>query len=220
MPLITVCDCDERCRSSDLKSSPCPLVSLLGYNCIHWSQASGSPAQTAGSGRSGPGPHGVRSGRGRFRAGEIGCRRRSEAASSRWLRRCSRRRALVTATSASTGAIMSAVASSVRCSTVGRRAGAGACDQVTVTDSHHPALRIAPAASARRQCPRDSCTCCRQSPWLSRGREREEASSMHTLCARPCPRSPPSWSGGDRRMSRCVATQPDRLGGHRPAGPG
>jgi len=29
-------------------------------------------------------------------------------------------------------------------------------DQVTVTDSHHPALRTAP--SSRRQCPRENCT--------------------------------------------------------------
>jgi len=136
---------------------------------------------------SGTGPHGVLLGRGSCRAAETSCRRRSDAISSRWFRRCSRRLALVTATSASTGAIMSAAASSVRCSTAGRRSGAGACDQVTVTDSHHPALRMAPAASSRRQRPRDSCVCCCQSPWLSRSRERPEASCMYTLCARrPC----------------------------------
>ena len=78
---------------------------------------------------------------------------------------------LVTATSASTGAIMPAAAASARGSTAGRRSGAGADDQVTVTDSHHPALRMAPAGSSRRQCPRDSCTCRGQSPWLSRGTE-------------------------------------------------
>jgi hypothetical protein len=54
---------------------------------------------------------------------------------------------LVTATSASTRAIRSAAAASTRCSPAGRRSGAGAGDQVTVTDSHHPGLRMAPAAS-------------------------------------------------------------------------
>jgi hypothetical protein len=44
-------------------------------------------------------------------------------------------------------AIMSSVVSSVRRSTAGRRSGAGAGDQVTVTDSRHPALRMAPDAS-------------------------------------------------------------------------
>jgi hypothetical protein len=53
---------------------------------------------------------------------------------------------LVTATSASTGAIMSAAAASARCSTAGRRSGVGAGDQVKVTDFRHPALRMAPAA--------------------------------------------------------------------------
>jgi len=49
--------------------------------------------------------------------------------------------------------------------------------------SHHPALRMASAASSRRQCPRDSWTCC-QRPWLSRGREWPEASRISPLCAR------------------------------------
>lgn len=112
-----------------------------GYHC----PVQGTVART--------GPHRVRSGRGCFRVAQTCYRRRSEATSRRWFRRCSRRLALVTATSASTGAIMSAAASSVRCSTAGRRAGPGAGDQVMVTDSHHPALRMAPVASARRQCP-------------------------------------------------------------------
>jgi len=107
--------------------------------------------------------HGVRSDRG-------SCRRRDATGSTR-CRRCSRRLVLVTAISASTGAIRSAAAASARCSTAGRRSGAGVGDQVTVTDSHHPALRMAPAESSRRQCPRDTCTWCCQSPWLSRGRE-------------------------------------------------
>lgn len=90
----------------------------------------------------------------------------------------------MTAASASTGVIMSAAAASARCSVAGRRSGAGGGDQVTVTDSHHPALRMVPDASSRRQCPRDSCTCCCQSPRLSGSRERLEASCMYTLCAR------------------------------------
>ena len=67
---------------------------------------------------------------------------------------------LVIATSARTGAMMSVAAASARGSTAGRRSGAGAGDQVT--DSYHPALRMAPAASSRRQCPRDSWTCCQR----------------------------------------------------------
>ena len=58
----------------------------------------------------------------------------------------------------------------------------GTGNQVTVTDSHHPALRMAPAACSRRQCPRDSWTCC-QRPWLSRGREWPEGSRIGPLCA-------------------------------------
>jgi len=152
----------------------------------------------------GRGRHGVWSGRGSCRAAGAGRRRRSEATSSRWFRRCSSRLALVTATSASTGAIIPAAASSVRCSMAGRRAGTGAGGQVTVTDSHHPALRMAPAASSRRQCPRDRCTCCCQCPWLSRSGERPEASCMDILCARLLSLVTMTWSGGDRRMARCV----------------
>jgi hypothetical protein len=183
MPLVTVRDRDERCRSSNHKSSSCPLVSppdiaiSAGLGPVNRQCKPSAPACP------GPGPHGVRSDRGSSRAAETSCRRRSEATSSRWFRRCSRRLALVTAASASTGAIMLAAASSVRCSMAGRRSGAGAGDQVTVTDSHHPALRMAPAASSRRQCPRASCICCCQSLWLSRSRERSEASCMDTLCA-------------------------------------
>ena len=78
---------------------------------------------------------------------------------------------------------MPAAAASARGRTAGRRSGAGAGAQVTVTDSHHPALRVAPTASSRRQCPRDSCTCRGQSSWLPRGREWPEASCIGTLCA-------------------------------------
>ena len=165
------------------KGSWCPLASPPGIAASAGLRPVNRQHKPLDPACPGPGPHGVRSGRGSSRAAETGCRRRSDATRSRWFRRCSRRLALVTATSASTGAIMPAAAPSVRCSTAGRRSGAGAGDQVTVTDSHHPALRMAPAASSRRQCPRDSCTCC-QSPWLSRGRERPEASCMYTLCVR------------------------------------
>ena len=48
---------------------------------------------------------------------------------------------------------MSAAAASARCSAAGRRSGASAGDQITVTDSRHPALRMAPAASSHRPCP-------------------------------------------------------------------
>jgi hypothetical protein len=62
---------------------------------------------------------------------------------------------------------MPAAASSTRCSTAGRRSGAGAGDHVTVTDSHHPALlrntiigilhlhRIPNIAAQLRSCHRD-----------------------------------------------------------------
>ena len=66
---------------------------------------------------------------------------------------------------------MSAAAVSARCSTAGRRPGTGAGNHVTVTDSHYPALRMAPRASSRRQWPRASCTCCCQNPRLSPGKE-------------------------------------------------
>ena len=129
-----------------------------------------------------PGLHGVRSGRGSSRGAETSWRRRTDTTGSPrcpgWIRRLM----LVIATSARTGAIMSVAAASARGSTAGRRSGAGAGDQVTVTDSHHPALRMAPAASSRRQCPRDSWTCCPR-PWLPRGREWPEGSRIGPLCA-------------------------------------
>jgi len=57
---------------------------------------------------------------------------------------------------------------SARCHSRGRCPGV-AGDQVTVTASHHPTLQMAPSASSRRQCPRDSCTRCsshsRWFPW-------------------------------------------------------
>ena len=121
-------------------------------------------------------------GRGSSRGAETSRRRRTDTTGSPrcpgWIRRLM----LVIATSARTGAIMSVAAASARGTTSGRRSGAGAGDQVTVTDSHHPALRMAPAASSRRQCPRDSWTCC-QRPWLSRGREWPEGSRIGPLCA-------------------------------------
>ena len=184
MPFVTVRDSDERCRSPDRKSSSCALASPPGIAVSAGLRPVNRQHKPLDPACPGPSPHGVLSGRGSSRAAEASCRRRSDATRSRWFRRCSRRLALVTATSASTGTIMPAAAPSVRCSTAGWRSGAGAGDQVTVTDSHHPALRMAPATSSRRQCPRDSCTCCCQSPWLSRSRERPEASCMYTLCAR------------------------------------
>lgn len=117
----------------------------------------------------GPGFYGGQPERGSSRSAGTGCRSR-DTARRRWSRRCSSRLVLVTATSASTGMIMSAAAASVRARMAGRRSGAGAGDQVTVTDSHRPALLMAPPASSRRQCPRDSRTCCGQRAWLSRGR--------------------------------------------------
>jgi len=130
----------------------------------------------------GTGPHGARSGRGCSRGAETSWRRRTDTTGSPRCPRCARRLMPVIAASARTGAIMSAAAASARGSMAGRRSGAGAGDRVTVTGSCHPALRMAPAASSRRQCPRDSWTCC-QSPWLSRGREWPEASRIGPLCA-------------------------------------
>ncbi len=66
---------------------------------------------------------------------------------------------------------MPTAAASARCSTAGRRSGTGAGAHVTVTDSHHPALRIEPHASSRRHWPRASCACCCQSPRLTPGKE-------------------------------------------------
>jgi hypothetical protein len=102
---------------------------------------------------------------------------------------------------------MPTAASSVCCRTAGRRAGAGAGDQVMAIDSHHPALRMAPAASSRRQCPRDRCTCCCQGPWLSRGRVRLEACFMYTLCA-----------GLSLVTTICVVVTSEWSGARRPAG--
>ncbi len=151
------------------KSSLSPLASSpVGDSC--GSQAGGWPALPLDPACPGPGSHGIRTERGSSRSADTGCRRRRHATRRRWSRRCSSRLVLVTATSASTGAIMSAAAASARGRMAGRRSGAGAGDQVTVTDSHHPALLMAPATSSRRQCPRDSCTCCGQRPWLSQGR--------------------------------------------------
>jgi len=161
----------------------------------------------------GSGPHGVRPERGSSRPAETSSRRRTDATRSRWCRCCSRRLVLVTATSASTGAIRSAAAASARCSTEGGRSGAGVGDQVTVTDSHHPALRMAPAASSRCQCPRDSCTCCCPSAWLSPGRECPEASRIGTLCAGLLSFvTGEAWSFEDVRGVRLAARR-------RPAGP-
>jgi hypothetical protein len=78
------------------------------------------------------------------------------------------RRAVAAVSSAIEGAIVSkVVASAVQ--QRGRRSGVVVDNHVTVTDSRHPALRMAPAPSSRRQCPRESCTCCSsQSLWLPR----------------------------------------------------
>lgn len=148
-----------------------PMASQPPVALARKSRAGESQDKPLGPACPGPGPYGVRCDRGSSRPAETSCRRRRDAAGSTRCRRCSRRLVLVTAISASTGAIMSAAAASARGSAAGRRSGASAGDQVTVTDSHHPALRTAPAASSRRQCPRDSCTCCCRSPWLSPGRE-------------------------------------------------
>ena len=101
--------------------------------------------------------HEVRSGRGSALA--IGGRRRRGGGNAgrerRW--RSINRTVVAAASSTIAGAIASAAAASARRSGAGLRPGAGAGDQVTVTDSHHPALRTAP--SSRRQCPRENCTC-------------------------------------------------------------
>ena len=158
-----------RYRSSGRKSSLCPLAWWpAGASC--GSQAGGWPAQPLDRACPGPGSYGIRPERGSARSAETGCRRSRDPTRRRWSRRCSSRLVLATATSASTGAIMPATAASARGTMAGRRSGAGAADQVTVTDSRHLALLMAPAASSRRQCPRDSCTCCSRRPWLSRGR--------------------------------------------------
>ena len=106
MPLVTVRDRDEHCRPSNRKSSSCPLASPPGIAVSAGLRPVNRQHKPPDPACPGPGPHGVRSDRGSSRAPETSCRRRSSATSSRWLRRCSRRLALVTATSASTGAIM------------------------------------------------------------------------------------------------------------------
>lgn len=121
---------------------------------------------------------------------EASCRRAAEATGYMRCPRSSRRLVVAAATSATTGAIRSAAAASARPTMVGPRPGAGAGDQVTVTDSHHPALRMAPAASSRRQCPRDSSTCSRHSPWFLPGSERPQVPRILTLCAGLRPSSP------------------------------
>jgi hypothetical protein len=144
--LVTLRDRGERGRSSNHKSSSSGLrhsrVWLYPwvFGPVNRQDKRSDPAC--------PGPcrHGVRFDRGSCGAAEISCRRRRGVTGRRWCRRCRRRVVLVTATSASTGAIMSAAAASARCSTAGRRSGVGAGDQVKVTDFRHPALRMAPAA--------------------------------------------------------------------------
>jgi len=105
--------------------------------------------------------------RGSARAAVGSCRRdeRTITRGPRW--RSSKCRALAATSSAIEGAIVSTAAASARCHSRGWCPGVAAGDQVTVTASHHPALRIAPSASWRRQCPRDSCTrCSSRSRWL------------------------------------------------------
>lgn len=75
-------------------------------------------------------------------------------------RRSSKCLALAATSSATEGAIASTATASARCQTGERCSGVAAGDQVTVTDSHHPALRMAPASASYRQCPRESCTRC------------------------------------------------------------
>jgi len=128
------------------------------------------PAQPLDPACPGSGCHGVRPERGSSRPAGTGCRRSRDATRRRWSRRRSSRLVLVTAISASTGAITPAATGTARRRMAGRRPGAGAGGQVMVTDSHHPALVMAPAASSRRQCPRDSSTCGGHRPRLSPGR--------------------------------------------------
>jgi hypothetical protein len=124
-----------------------PAGVTAGYSCIRGSQASESLAQTARSGMPGTPALTVSGLTGEFPGGRYRLAPQERGDQQPVAPACSRRLALVTAAAATTGAIMSAAASSVRRSTAGRRSGAGAGDQVTVTDSHHPALRMAPEAS-------------------------------------------------------------------------
>jgi hypothetical protein len=66
------------------------------------------------------------------------------------------------------GPSVSTAAASARCSLGERLGGVAVGVQVTVTDSHHPALQIAPGCSSRRQCPRATCTRSSQRPWPAR----------------------------------------------------
>jgi hypothetical protein len=75
-------------------------------------------------------------------------------------RRPTRCRAPAATSLASEGVIASTAAASARSSSGSRRRDVAAGDQVTVTDSHQPALRMAPAPSSRRHCPRANCTRC------------------------------------------------------------
>ena len=101
--------------------------------------------------------------------------------------RSSERRAVAAVSSAIEGAIVSkAVASAAQ--QRGRCSGVVVDNHVTVTDSRHPALRMAPALSSRRQCPRESCTCCSsQSLWLPACPGWSLAPRITTLCIRCCP---------------------------------
>lgn len=123
-PPVTLRDRGERYRSSNHKSSSSRWrhSRVWLYPRLRPVDRQHKPPDPACPG---PGPHGIRPERGSSRAAETSCRRRSDATRSRWCRRCSRRLALVTATSASTGAIMPAAAASAHCSTAGRRSGAG-----------------------------------------------------------------------------------------------
>ena len=104
---------------------------------------------------------GAWSGRGSALVAPGSCRRRGDGTTARVrCLRSSRRHAVAATSSAAGGPIVSKAVASARCSKGERRGGVAAGDQVTVTDSHHPALWMAPACSSRRQCPRVNCTCC------------------------------------------------------------
>jgi len=83
--------------------------------------------------------------------------------------RSSRRHAVAATSSAAWGASVFRAVASARCSQGERLGGVAAGDQVTVTDSHHAALRMTPGCSSRRQCPRATCTRSSQRPWPARG---------------------------------------------------
>ena len=97
------------------------------------------------------------------------CRRRGDGTTARVpCLRSSRRHAVAAMSSAAGGPSVSKAVTSTRCRQRDPLAGAAAGDHVTVTDSHHPALRTAPACSWRRQCPRATCTRSSQRPWSAR----------------------------------------------------